>query len=103
MLLTTVDGERLASAEVTVDRNRRWLERTGFYRRMESGVGYFMTRDEIEQRNPRVLSDLMRPIPDVRVVSRGTRGTFIAQYGANPCGTILVWLRRCPPARRRRW
>jgi hypothetical protein len=42
----------------------------GFYERMEKGWGYFITREEIEKRGARRISDLLHGIPDVRVIRR---------------------------------
>lgn len=39
-----------------------------FYHRKEQGFGYFVTRAEIEKRDPAVLSDMMRQIPGARLI-----------------------------------
>ncbi len=44
-----------------------WLEATGFYRRMHRELGAFITREEIEQRRPVLLSDLFQTVPGMRV------------------------------------
>jgi hypothetical protein len=43
------------------------LEVDGFYRRMETGLGKFMTPEVFEQRKPRMASDLLFGIPGVNV------------------------------------
>lgn len=43
----------------------------GFYTRKGSGQGYFVTREDIEKRNPRVLSDMLRSVPGLRIVCDG--------------------------------
>lgn len=43
----------------------------GFYHRKGSGQGYFITREDIEKRNPRVLSDMLRSVPGLRIVCDG--------------------------------
>ncbi len=42
-----------------------------FWRRREMGLGWFFTRDEIEKRNPLLISDLLRTIPGVSVHHTG--------------------------------
>ncbi len=53
---------------VTVRRDSQ-LERQGFYERQERGAGYFLTRADIDLRNPSRTSDLMMGIPGARVSS----------------------------------
>jgi hypothetical protein len=59
------------------------LERDGFYDRLNRGSGSFMTRAEIETRNPIEVTDLLRGMPGVTVTTVG---------GGNE-----VELRRCTP------
>jgi hypothetical protein len=56
-----VEGEREVPAPKMV----------GFYSRKGSGQGYFITREDIEKRNPRVLSDMLRSVPGLRIVCNG--------------------------------
>lgn len=53
---------------VTVEERSPWLEMQGFYdRKQYSGLnGTFITRSEIEKRDPRLLTDLYDNIPGVR-------------------------------------
>lgn len=46
----------------------------GFRRRMETGFGRFITREEIERRRPRATSDLFRSIPGIHVGTDGPTG-----------------------------
>jgi hypothetical protein len=48
------------------------LERVGFTSRKRSGMGYYMSGDEIEKRAPNLLTDVFRTIPGFRVVPSGT-------------------------------
>lgn len=43
------------------------LDRVGFLRRQDRGLGVFVTPDEIERRNPDNPSDLLRNLPGLRV------------------------------------
>ena len=44
---------------------------TGFYSRRGSGQGHFITRDEIEKRQPRVMTDMLRNVPGLRITCDG--------------------------------
>lgn len=66
---------------------------SGFYQRQSRGIGYFITRDEIERRNPGNMTDMFRMIPGVRVESRGFR-TQIRFRGAR-CSP-LTWMDGSP-------
>ncbi len=73
--------------DVSVEARREPLHEVGFYRRKGQGQGRFIDRQQIEDRRPRVLSDLFNGMPgfiplhsegDVRVASinyPATRGT----------------------------
>lgn len=55
------------------EETRRRQMLSDFYDRKSRGFGHFITRDQIEQRNPMNLSDMMRTIPGaVLVPVRGT-------------------------------
>jgi hypothetical protein len=54
-----------------------------FYQRVERGRGAFLTRDQIDRRKPRRLTDLFREIPGVRVTP-GPRGERLMMTGAIP-------------------
>lgn len=46
-----------------------WLAEAGFYERREQGMGYTLTRAEIEARNPHRTSDLFYTIPGADVIA----------------------------------
>jgi hypothetical protein len=52
------------------------LEKNGFIARRRQGWGKYFTREDIEQRNPYNLSDVLRDIPGIRV-SNGLGGVTI--------------------------
>ncbi|HEX8905524.1 MAG TPA: Plug domain-containing protein, partial [Longimicrobiaceae bacterium] len=54
-----------------------------FYQRVERGRGAFLTREQIERRKPRRLTDLFREIPGVRVTTT-PRGERLMMTGATP-------------------
>jgi Carboxypeptidase regulatory-like domain/TonB-dependent Receptor Plug Domain/Gram-negative bacterial TonB protein C-terminal len=43
----------------------------GFYQRMSRGHGHYITREQVERRNPSSMTDLFRMIPGARVETRG--------------------------------
>jgi carboxypeptidase family protein/TonB-dependent receptor-like protein len=69
-----------------VERNRV-LEQ--FEARRKLGAGYFVTRADIERRRPSVLSDYMRMVPGVRIVTLDNGRTAL-RFARNPRGN-------CPP------
>jgi hypothetical protein len=54
-----------------------------FYNRLDRGHGSFVTREQIERRKPRRLTDLFREIPGVRVANT-SRGDRLVMTGATP-------------------
>lgn len=68
----------------TTQRGR--LVSAGFYRRRRAGLGRFLTRPEIEERDPYRVSDLFRSIPGVRVspTSQGRQGLLTMRGGCVP-------------------
>lgn len=64
----------LEGIDVTGEARQPHLARAGFYERIRSGMGYHMTRAEIDARMPQRPSDLFRTIPGVTVVPMGSMG-----------------------------
>jgi hypothetical protein len=67
------DAVLLAPLEVVT---RRTAERsrvlTGYHARLETGLGYYITREEIERARPSFVSDLLAQVPGVRLSSSGS-------------------------------
>ena len=53
----------------------------GFRRRLESGMGIFITRDVIEARRPSSVVDLLREVPGVTVTGSSVGGRATVQVG----------------------
>jgi hypothetical protein len=76
------------------------LEVDGFYRRMETGQGKFMTPEVFEQRRPRMASDLLFGIPGVNIaeptLGNGGRAVYF-RSGIRPDGSVcwpMIYINR---------
>lgn len=71
---------------VVVTERRGSMDRTGFNERLRTGFGRYITREDIEARNPFYVSDLLRTVPGVRVVpdSRGFGNAVLLRRGCRP-------------------
>jgi TonB family protein len=80
-------GTVLAPVVVSSRRGRFTGRLAGFYERMQSGLsGYFLTRDRIEEGNPRQLTNVLQRVPGLEVL----RGGRIRMRGRS-CAP-LVWI-----------
>jgi carboxypeptidase family protein/TonB-dependent receptor-like protein len=72
--------------------------RVGFYERKERGAGHFLTRDDIEKRNPAMLTDMFRQLPGVRVEATSSTGFqhVIRFRGNGKACAPLAWLDGSP-------
>ena len=70
--------------------------RAGFYQRRALGTGHFFTSDDIDKRNPSMMSDMFRMIPGVQVhASNGMIRNLLRFRGAKGCAP-LTWLDGAP-------
>lgn len=80
-------------AAVIVRGDRRFEDHgrlAGFYqRRSRSSGGHFITRDQIDQRNPAQVTDLFRGVPGARIYS--STFTNVVRFRGMRCAP-LVWL-----------
>jgi hypothetical protein len=88
--LTELPGV-LAGVNATAQRARVEVEQ--FYRRRARGPGTFFTRDEIEDRHPISMSDMLRMAPGVQVVrtAAGNGIRFTSGSARRGCGP-LIWI-----------
>jgi hypothetical protein len=91
----TISRNTLELAPLVVFGRRNVTGRlAGFYERLGRGMGHFLTREQIEKRNPMNMTDLFRLIPGARVENRSLGNTVVRFRGArNP---PLVWLDGTP-------
>jgi hypothetical protein len=91
----------LEAARIVAMAGSRTLELHGFYRRMAerergAGSGFFLTSEDIERRNPIVLSQLLRGFPSVRLVNMG-RDYYAAGVDGCPMTIYLDRIRLRAP------
>lgn len=67
VLLLSPTVVRVAELEVQIERGEFRLGLREFERRKNKGIGYFISREEIERQKPRETSDLLRRVPGLRV------------------------------------
>lgn len=86
--------QELAAVVVQEQRERRGGLGT-FDRRRKLGIGHFITREEIDRRNPVYLTDMLRMVPGVRVSPGRFAGTSTVRMRGARCAP-LVWLDGAP-------
>ena len=72
-----------------VSRRRQLL--SDFFDRSARGFGHFITREQIEKRNPMNMSDMMRMVPGARLIPNRIGGTATLRFARATMG------RDCPP------
>ena len=83
----------LPSAPLTLDtvtvvatgaeKRLQYLADAGFYRRKQTGFGHFLTRADIDKRDPLIMSDLLHDMPGVRVRCTGARRCDVTMRAAS--------------------
>ena len=64
----------------------------GFKRRVENGLGVYITKDAVEARNPTFVTDLLREVPGVQVIGQGTGIRPVVRMGrasSRECATQI--------------
>lgn len=75
---------------VAAVRRQTRLERQGFYERRMLANGYFLTRQDIEQRSMNRISDVFRTVPGARVVPPGLNESAALIVLRNDCIPLVV-------------
>ena len=91
-LTVVLDATATEIEGVTVEelaRRRQIL--ADFYDRSARGFGHFVTREQIEKRNPMNLSDMMRMIPGARLIPMRNGGQAALRFNR------AMGARDCPP------
>jgi hypothetical protein len=78
-----------------VERRLTYLADAGFYRRKQVGFGRFLTRSDIDKRDPQVMTDLLRGISGVRVTCRSG---FLACDVDMPAARTMFYRGKCQPS-----
>ncbi|HEV2145796.1 MAG TPA: carboxypeptidase regulatory-like domain-containing protein [Longimicrobiaceae bacterium] len=90
----SLEVEAIPVAAIRVEAKARdwgaeYLEAAGFARRRRIGLGSFITRADLERRNPTFLSDALRTVPGIHFQPNGIRGdayvTMVRSSGGPPC------------------
>lgn len=80
----------LGEVEVTAERDSRWLARGGFYERRARGLGTFLSRADLDARQPVVLSDALRTVPGVRILPDGLATSVTSSRGTHRPGACVM-------------
>jgi len=88
----TLDTVTVVAREI--ERRLTYLVDAGFYRRRQAGFGHFLTRDEIDKRDPLILSDLLKGMSGVRVTCVGARRCAVTMRAAN----TMFFRGKCNPS-----
>jgi len=84
----TMDERATVLAGVTIKETRRTRDFDGFLRRQQNGMGRYVTREDIERRNPFVTTDVLRTMPGLSVTP--TSGMGYAVRGRGGCTPAVV-------------
>lgn len=79
----------LQSVVVTGARTKAQTDYNGFLERKKNGFGKYFTEEDIEQRNPFVMTDLMRMTPGMQVSPNGSFGYVMRGRGGCTPGVFV--------------
>jgi len=77
-----------------VEKRLQYLADAGFYRRQHNGFGHYLTRADIDKRDPLIMSDLLHDMPGVRVTCTGARHCDVTMRAA----TTMFMRGKCQPS-----
>ena len=85
--------QQMASVIVDGGRVRPTGRLRSFHERRERGVGHFFTADDIDRRDPRLVTDLLRTLPGVRISQQA--GQSVVTFRGQRCPP-LIWVDGAP-------
>jgi len=86
--------QTLAPVVVSSPDIRRYSPRMrAFHERRERGFGRFFTAEDIDRRNPAVVTDLLRTVPGTRITRQG--GQNVVTFRGQSC-VPLIWIDGAP-------
>ena len=81
--------DTLIVVAAAAEKRPQFLVDAGFYRRQRVGFGHFLTRDEIDKRDPLILSDLLHGMSGVRVTCGGQQRDRAPQGPGSRCTVTM--------------
>lgn len=75
---------------VTAKKDAAGLDQVGFNQRKKNGFGYFLTTEDIEQRQATRMTDLFRTVPSLRVVPSGM--DYVVESARNATGGCVQYV-----------
>jgi len=86
---TPISLDTLIVVAAAVEKRPQFLVDAGFYRRQRVGFGHFLTRDEIDKRDPLILTDLLHGMLGVRVTCGGQQRDRAPQGPGSRCTVTM--------------
>jgi Carboxypeptidase regulatory-like domain/TonB-dependent Receptor Plug Domain len=80
---TPLTLDTVAVVATGVEKRLQYLADAGFYHRLQVGFGHYLTRADIDKRDPLIMSDLLHDMPGVRVTCTGARRCSVTMRAAN--------------------
>jgi outer membrane receptor for monomeric catechols len=75
---------------VVTARRAASLDVVGFSQRKKSGMGYFISPEQIQRMNPIYLTDVLRQVPGIRVTSTAEGDVVVPTRGASLTGGSCI-------------
>jgi hypothetical protein len=90
----SLDTLRVVGKRVVVEKKIHWLAETGFYERRHEGFGYFLTRADIEEKSPLIMTDALQGLAGIQVRCTGPRACRVTMPGAR----TMFFRGKCEPS-----
>lgn len=89
----SLDTLTVVAESVATEQWVPWLADVRFYDRRHKGFGHFLTRQEIEKKQPEVVTDLLRDMPGIRLACPSRRSCSILM----PAAGLMFIGKTCAP------